>query len=205
VPNKGNATKAKAKKVDRRVERTRQLLSEALVSLIREKGYEAMTVQDIIDRANVGRSTFYTHFVDKDDLLLNGLQSLRTALEQHQKLALRESAPAEQRGFGFSQALFEHADEQRETFRCVVGKRSGATIERHFRRMLVDLVREDVRAMTSRAVDGSPPLEAVVQYVAGGLVGLLAWWADGKMRLSIDEVSALFRRLAVPATKAALR
>jgi AcrR family transcriptional regulator len=194
--------KITGRRADRRVERTRQSLSEALLLLIREKGYEAVTVQDLIDRANVGRSTFYAHFDDKDDLLVDGFKALRTSLEQHQRRALGGAAPAEERGFGFSQALFEHADEQRETFRCVVGKQSGAIIERHFRRLLVDLVREDVRAMAPRAGEGSPPLEAVVQYVAGGLLGLLAWWADGKMRISVDDVSALFRRLAIPATRA---
>ena len=50
---------------DRRVQRTRKLLQDALMALILEKGYEAVTIQDIIDRANVGRSTFYAHFLDK--------------------------------------------------------------------------------------------------------------------------------------------
>jgi AcrR family transcriptional regulator len=62
---------AVAKRRDRRVERTQQLLREALLSLIREKGFEGLTVQEIIDRANVGRATFYAHFENKDDLLLN--------------------------------------------------------------------------------------------------------------------------------------
>ena len=52
----------KNERVDRRVQRTRHLLNEALMSLIMEKGYEAITVQDIIDRANLGRSTFYAHY-----------------------------------------------------------------------------------------------------------------------------------------------
>jgi len=188
------------RQLDRRVERTRQSLSAALMLLIREKGYEELTVQDIIDRANVGRSTFYAHFDDKDDLLLHGLQSLRRALEQDQRRAL-SGGTADDRGFGFSQALFEHADSQRDAFRCVVGRQSGAIVEREFRRLLVDLVRQDVKAMASREGERSAPLEAVVQYVAGGLFGLLAWWADGKMRLSVEDVSALFRRMAIPATK----
>lgn len=57
---------------DRRIQKTRKLLSEALISLIIEKGYDAVTVQDILDRANVGRSTFYAHFENKEHLLLSG-------------------------------------------------------------------------------------------------------------------------------------
>ena len=69
------------KRRDRRVERTQQLLRGALVSLIREKGFEALTVQDIIDRANVGRATFYSHFDNKEDLLVSGFEDLRASLK----------------------------------------------------------------------------------------------------------------------------
>ena len=55
---------------DRRVARSRRALKEALTDLILEQGYESVTVQDVIDRADVGRSTFYAHFLDKDDLLM---------------------------------------------------------------------------------------------------------------------------------------
>ena len=66
-----------AQREDRRVQRTRELLRGALFSLIREKGFEVLTVQDIIDRANVGRATFYAHFDNKEDLLLSGFDVLR--------------------------------------------------------------------------------------------------------------------------------
>jgi len=67
---------------DRRVRRTRTLLQDALIALILEKGYEAVTVQDIIDRADVGRSTFYAHFLDKQQLLLSRVEELHAFLAQ---------------------------------------------------------------------------------------------------------------------------
>ena len=70
----------KEKKEDRRVGRTRRLMHEALMALIVEKGYETVTVQDILDRADVGRSTFYAHYRDKDELLLSSFEHLRTLL-----------------------------------------------------------------------------------------------------------------------------
>ena len=71
------------KKVDRRIQRTRRLLQDALITLILEKGYDKITVQDIIDEANVGRSTFYAHYLDKDDLMASSLELLRAELHQH--------------------------------------------------------------------------------------------------------------------------
>jgi hypothetical protein len=75
-------------------------------------------------------------------------------------------------------------------------------IQQLFHKMLVDLVREDIKALMPRAASNSTPTEAVVQFVAGGLFGLVLWWVDGRTKLSIEEVDALFRRLAIPAVKA---
>ena len=62
---------------DRRVQRTRRLLHKALMSRVLEKKYESITVQEILDRADVGRSTFYTHFQDKDELLVSGFENVK--------------------------------------------------------------------------------------------------------------------------------
>ena len=72
---------------DRRVQRTRRLLHKALMSLILEKKYESITVQEILDRADVGRSTFYMHFQDKDELLFDGFQYLQSFLESGQEVS----------------------------------------------------------------------------------------------------------------------
>src|SRR3954452_8603828 len=93
------------KKEDRRIQRTRQLLLQALFSLIQEKGFDAVTVQDIIDRANVGRSTFYVHFVDKEDLLVQAMDPFSADLKERQRKALRDGV-SEQGAFAFSHELF---------------------------------------------------------------------------------------------------
>lgn len=67
-------------KPDRRIRRTQKSLHDALISLVLQKNYDSITVQGILDRADVGRATFYSHFKSKDELLTSGAQELRNAL-----------------------------------------------------------------------------------------------------------------------------
>lgn len=194
-----------AKRPDRRIERTQQLIRTALRSLIQERGFEALTVQEIIDRANVGRATFYAHFDSKDDLLASGFEDLRASLKARQREGQAHGRTVEDRVFAFSGEVFAHANEYRDVYAAMVGKRSGAAVQRLLHKLLLDLVREDVRVTMPRGEGGGVPTEALVQFIAGALFGLLMWWIDGKMRLPVDDVNALFRKLAIPALKAAAR
>ncbi len=189
------------KKEDRRVQRTRQLLEAALLSLIKEKEFDAISVQEIIDRANVGRATFYAHFDNKEDLLESGFDDLLATLRERQREARSHGGPIDRRLFAFSHHLLAHADEHRDIFPAMVSKRGGALIQHLLRNLLVKVVREDVR----EAAQGSArpvPEEAIVQFIAGGLFGLMLWWLGAKKRLSVDEVEVLFRKLAIPALTA---
>jgi AcrR family transcriptional regulator len=199
----GNEDVNVPKRRDRRIERTQQLLRGALQSLIQEKGFESLTVQDIIDRANVGRATFYAHFDNKDDLLVSGFEDLRSSLKAHQREALTHGQTIENRVFGFSREVFAHTNEYRAAFRAMVGQRSGAVVQRLLHKLLVELIREDVKQTVVRAEHTPVHTEALVHFITGALVGVLMWWLDGRMRLSVNEVNAYFRKLALPALKAA--
>ena len=192
----------KRKKEDRRLQRTRALLQGALTSMIIEKGYEATTVQDIIDRANVGRSTFYAHFADKETLLLSGIEDLRAMLRQLQARALATSGESRHRGFGFSLAMFEHAKDHAPLYRAMVGRKSGAVVIQRIGMMIVDLVREDLAALGYR----SPPSrrDLIAQHVAGGFMGVLTWWLDHGVRQSPQEVDDVFRQLVMEGVGAVL-
>lgn len=194
-----------AKKKDRRIERTQQLIRGALLSLIREKGFEALTVQEIIDRANVGRATFYAHFDNKEDLLISGFDDLRASLKALQRDAMTRGRTIEDRVFGFSHEVFAHTNEYRDIFRVMVGKRSGAAVQRMLHKLVVELVREDVKAAVGagRKEPNAVPPEALVQFLVGALFGLLMWWLSGKTRLSVEEINRLFRKLAIPALQVA--
>lgn len=190
-----------AKKLDRRVQRTQQSIRRALFELIRERGFEALSVQDIIDRANVARATFYTHFQSKDDLLLSGFEELRASLKERQRTALVQGRHLDETMLAFSREMFAHADEHRALFRAMVGKKSGAQVQRRIHQLLLDLVRDDVKAVAARDRSASVPSEALVQFLAGSFFGLLIWWLNGKAQLSVEEIDTLFRRLALAAVK----
>jgi AcrR family transcriptional regulator len=173
------------------------------MALIQEKGFEALSVQDIIDQANVGRATFYAHFDSKEDLLASGIENLRESLKERQRQA-RSAGGSDERLLAFSRELFTHANEHRTVFRAMVGKRSGAVVQQLLQKMLVDLVREEVKGTWAEKANETP-IEAVSQFIGGGLFGLLMWWGNGNMRMAVDDVDSMFRRLAIPSLKAAAR
>jgi AcrR family transcriptional regulator len=175
---------------DRRVQRTRQLLQDALLSLMIEQGYEKTTVQDIIDRANVGRATFYAHFADKDSLLSSRLEDLRALLLRRQQEVL---ATSERGAFGFSLALLEHARSHLALYKVIVGNRTGSVVIQRIHAMVTDLIRQELGSRSGlRAIKQR---ELAIQYLSGAFMGVLTWWLDHGARPGLEEVDEQFREL----------
>ncbi|WP_406278723.1 TetR/AcrR family transcriptional regulator [Streptomyces sp. NBC_00191] len=185
---------------DRRVRRTRRALHEALLALMTEKGYDAVTVQDIIDRADVGRSTFYTHFTDKQDLMRSGFVHLRAILEQP-----HPGSRAPELLFRFSLEMFRHVQGQRQLGRALTGSPSGAPVLREMQHLLADLVRNELKALTPTAPAPDVPTELVVQFVVAAFLATMAWWAEhGSDDDSPERADALFHALVTPGVRAAI-
>ncbi len=172
---------------DRRIARTRSSLNHALLSLILEKGYEAITVEDICARANIARSTFYMHFSDKDDLHRSGLDHLRAMLE-----ADRSSRA----GFlGFSLPMFEHAREHINLYKALAGNRGGAAALDAIRAMLSDMVRAELSAEKGRFGTADISRNLMIQYIAGAYMAILTSWLDEGAKLPPARIDAIFRSL----------
>ena len=184
--------------IDRRVQKTLQALHQALISLILEKGYDAITVQDIIDRANVGRSTFYSHYLGKEQLLQSGLDDLRKLLVTDQKDRRFDRADRHVH-FGFTLALFEHAHGYREVYRAMVGKHAGAVVINRMKALLTELVKADLATTKLDDQLKDVPRSALIQFVVGAIMSMLIWWVDEKTKVSPAEIDAIFRRLTLPA------
>jgi len=185
--------------MDRRVKRTHDVLHHALISLMIEKGYELVTVQDIIDRANVGRSTFYTHYTGKQDLLLRGLKELSKNLLEHQRVALGKRSSFRDGGFAFSLAFFEHVYTHRNVYHAILGQQSGTVVFSELRAMLADLVRNELKTIPSSERRSDLPSNAVIHFVVSSIMSVTTWWMDERSKRSPTEVDSIFRRLTLPA------
>jgi AcrR family transcriptional regulator len=162
------------------------MLHEALIALILERGWDEIHVQDVCVRANVGRSTFYTHFGDKEELLLSGFGPLH---DQLRALVAENGA----KPLGFALALLEHARSYQRVYRALLGKRSSQAVVERLTQVVIDLLEEGVAVIPK-----GPRRDAGVRYIAGAFVELLIWWLEGRTRLQAVEVNEIFQRLTGP-------
>ena len=183
---KKNAPRA----VDRRIERTRGALRDALLDLLQDHSWDDMGVQEICEHANIGRSTFYMHFQNKDELLAHGFNDLRTMLGM-QDVAVKDKTAGQ---FPFLHGLIEHAGQHRKLFRSVIGRRSSHVVHLRFKEMVLQLFKDDL----AHASTAGWQREATAHFLAGALVQLLAWWVDAKSAIPREEVEQYFRKLALP-------
>jgi len=190
---------------DRRVQRTRKSLHQALMSLVREGNYDSITVQQILDRANIGRSTFYSHFQNKDELLISGVHDLRTTLTAAQQKG-QLSAKGHERVIGFSLAMFEHANEDRNIYRSLLRSQAWPLVRQRIQDVLAGLIREECRSEIGRHKKGTSeiPIELLVHVLAATLMSVLAWWIDYKSGLSPTEINDMFRALVLPSVRSVL-
>jgi len=176
---------------DRRVRRTRRLLHDAFTNLVLDKGYDRLTVQDILDRADVGRSTFYAHFRDKESLLMSCFDELRAGLTE----GLPDKDPAT--------AIFHHAHRHRRVYKALCGKKGGNVVHRHLSRLIADAVRRHLEPRL--AAGGSDlPAEVVAEYYASATLGLLMWWVEREFPGGPARMAAMQQRLTAPGLLAAL-
>jgi AcrR family transcriptional regulator len=200
VPKQGDPTMGE-KVLDRRIQRTRQLLQEALVALILEKGYESVTVQDVIDRANVGRSTFYAHFRDQEDLLLSGFETLRAQFEQH----LTRQSAADGGPWNLSLMVFQHAQSQHRLYKALAGKQSGNVMLAHIHKYLTALIREHLKPqLSSRNKKEVIPPDVLAHYLVSSFMALLTWWLDHDLPYPAERMNDMYRQLTEPGAMAVI-
>lgn len=181
-------------KQDRRITRTRAQLKESLWDLILKKGYDAITISDITDHANLGRTTFYLHYKDKDDLLTKSIDE--TASELVQRLdtfqpGIGKLKPA-------TELIFEHAAENAEFYQILLQGHGVETttgrvqeiINRHitqgFELALAQFGGEEILSL---------PLPLLIQFLSTSLLGIVVWWLENEMPFSPEEMAEQYYQL----------
>src|SRR5688572_13339700 len=193
-------------KTDRRIQRTRQLMRDALVALILEKGYEKVTIQDIIDRANVGRSTFYAHYHDKEDLLLRGVAEIAYGSEVDQIVAA-DMERLKQAGLSGSLStfpMFSHVKENEQLHKAMFEKNKENSILEKGTDYLYANVQAQLALLIEPGREPSVPVPILALYLTGGLITLIKWWLDNNMPYSPEEMDELFQQMAMPGVWKAL-
>ena len=181
---------ASKKKQDARVRRTRDALGDALVALMQEKPFETITVQDVLDRAKVGRSTFYSHYTDKDDLLMSDAEEFFESVSM--LLSLR--GDKSDRVFPVKE-FFSHIAEAQQFVNALMAsgkfhdnmELAHGLFARGIQRRLSELPKGQGIA--------AEELPAIAYAHAGALMSLLQWWIDRGMKQSPADMDQLFHRM----------
>ncbi len=185
--------------LDRRSRRTEQALTVALIDLLGEKNYDAITIQDIVDRADVGRSTFYAHFQTKDDLLKKGFGKALDLLLQHCDITLSQQVI-----HWDVSVMFRHAQGHYEIYRTLFWGSGYQLITMDG----LSLLSEKMQHLLSKQLSGwrEPAIELSVlsHMLAGSLLNLLKWWLDHKMPYPPERMDEIFQQLVMPGFRGVL-
>jgi AcrR family transcriptional regulator len=184
---------------DRRTQRTQQALLEALLDLLKVKHYDAISVKDIIEKANVGRSTFYAHYQTKDDLLMSGFErDLDMLLEQlvfndtERKLSL-DTAP-----------LFRHAQGHVKLYRTLAWGSGFELITTQGQASLGGKILQRLSSLVPAEGQPAVPLSILSYSLAGSLLILLKWWLENDLPGSPEYMDSIFQQLIMPGFRSAL-
>ena len=196
------STSAPAKrKEDRRVSRTRRLLRDAFFALILEKGYESVTVEEITNRADLGRTTFYLHYHDKEDLLMESIGELVDDLIlQMTALPLlvwdRESPQGGAIPAPVLSLPFQHVARNADLYRIILRGEGTYSATRRLREIIIQASNEMIQVFIRRenlTMNPRLPMDVFLNYLAGSWLGLIAWWLENNMPYPPDEMAGMFQ------------
>ena len=180
-------------KTDRRVERTRELLQKALIELIGERGYDAITIQDIVNRANIGRTTFYLHYNSKDKLFMSCHEDIVRKFHigllhplSREELLSAEIPPE-------LELAYRHLEEGRAFLYPVFQGKDSQLILRQIRDRSAREIESNLRVIFAD-VESEMPLDILANYLAGAQIALMQWWFEKRRpHTPGDLTKALYR------------
>lgn len=204
----------KKNKTDRRIQRTRQALHDALLELIKEKGYDDISTEEITERANVARATFYLHYKDKEDLLLEQFNEMANERVQvFSEMPFTAWFPTQEQESAKNKSqrpllmVFEHIKDNSEIYYILLrSAKSGRIVER-IRKIGTEAIArfvENKLKVNPYPIKFNVPIDFFAAYVSGALLSTVDWWLEEDMRHTPEEVTKLFRKLFFRGTRDAL-
>lgn len=181
--------------LDRRIRKTRRALAAALVSLTSERPYSSIQVRDITDRADVGYATFYRHYDSKDELMLAVFAEITAELETS------AGSPGDEYFVQEGRLLFGHVQKYEGLYRSILQSRDFVDkLKKLLARRIEDHIQSHARELDELAF----PIELAANHMQAALIGMIEWWLDKGMPLSVEEMALIYERLVIQATWYAL-
>lgn len=189
------------RKLDPRVIRTRQMLRDAFISLTQKKGYDSVTIQDITDEAGLRRATFYLHYKDKEELMLSILRETFDDIkcEMH-KLRIKAITPEAE--FALFKVIFDHAAENADLYRAILGGYGAPTLTRYVREYLTEEFLSDFNERNGD-LELVMPLDVLANYSAVIKLQMAIWWLEQGMPYSSVQMAEICAKLTLTGAQSA--
>jgi AcrR family transcriptional regulator len=200
----------KKNKTDRRIQRTRQALRKALLELIEEKGYNFISVEEITQRADLGRATFYLHYKDKEDLLIDEFNEMlneraRTLAEIPFSAWLpdleNQAHTTEDKTASPLLLIFQHIANHADLYRILPKNKKADRIFGRIRKISTQAITEFMQTKVKN--DPTPilfevPIDLLAAYFSGALLSCVNWWLEQDLSYTPEEMTRMFQRLIFP-------
>ena len=178
-------------RVDRRINRTRRSLIQAMIELSLERGYEAVTIRDLTERADIGYATFFRHYADKDALLEDVLEGTLTELMD---LIIPVSSEPEK---AFT-LLFEQARNNQNLYRILLSRRGSDS----FLRRVHEVGRKGVLQTHKSNPKADVPPEIAAHHMVNATLGIMEWWLEQGMPYSPKRMGSIISLLIIQPSRA---
>lgn len=182
-----------AKKVDRRVRRSRRQLADALLTLVTQKKFSEISIQEITDAADMNRSTFYLHFQSKEELLLAALvarfDELVSSFGEISETRTIWQTPE------IDRAVFEHVADHAAIYKALLDDPNLGLVIHAIIGYIADFNERTIRASLPAGQAAPFPVEILAQHIAGSLYALIHWWVHNDMPYSPAEMAAMSQQL----------
>jgi AcrR family transcriptional regulator len=193
-------------RIDRRINRTLRQLREALFGLMLEKPYESITIEDITRRADLGRTTFYLHFKDKEELLLESIEAVAVELKEKILEAMKDQPPMLSRevtaafapGWRPISMVLEHAAANASLYLPILRGEGTPRAPAVLRQIIHQSAYEFFVTRIGDEVSARKPdipIEVLTNFFTTSLLGMLTWWLENGMPYSPEVMAEMYRRL----------